>query len=1249
MRSIRAKITSLLAGSILISSFIIGLLSILLTSTVISESSTENMKLLARTNADKIDISLAKVEDSMDTLAHFIGSNLSDIELLKDELFRSEFTAAITQNALHHIESVDGAVSVFMHYDPALLCKTDGFFYIKDNAEGGFHSRPITDLSAMQENELQQTIWWYTPTASGSASWVEAYYDKNIGCFVTSYIVPIYINDQLIGIIGADISMDYVEDLVKEISVFHSGQAAVLKSDGTVLYHPVFERGELIGEGDPGFEGVIEQLTKENATEELVSYKLDNESKKMASCKLRNGMLMICFAPVSEIYHQQNTLVLSCAAITAIVVLLGLLVARMVSKELVRPIEDLNAAAKRLTDGEFDYSIRSDTQDEIGELTTTFIETRKVLQHQIRLLDAEAHKDGLTGVGNKSAFADREIEINNEIASSTADFAIAIFDVNKLKVTNDVLGHLAGDRLLLTVANHLSSTFGTENVYRMGGDEFAVFLPSAYTFENYEIIAKCISGMKDLTVEGYPNCKVSCAYGFTRFDKTTDHKLSDVLYRADREMYKNKALTKKEIAPWPEGTKGLKQLQIDKYCHLLQSLKDSTDDYLFLMNLEAGYIRFFGGSDNQFTIAEGQALSSGISDMLSFVHSNDHNLVKQALSAVLNRETETVNINFRMHNNNNNNMRWVNCRGTVINEDTGSHFVLIGRLSQNAVQHLYNPVSTLFNKAKLTLDLRQSNIKPFAYLMLLDVDNLSEINLKHGSVYGDNILKLLAKKLEDRFSMWQIFHAEKDRFVVLLETGTNKDAEKVYEQIRSAVAGKCTVSAAVVPNDKSLFISAENIYDYAVQTIINAKRAGKGQLTFFSKQNIQEKLATVELWEELEESAKHGCDGFSLVYQPQIRDEDYTIVSAEALLRFKSKTKGAIYPDQFIPILEQTGLIHDVGLWVLDHALEKCKQWRNTLPEFKVSVNLSPKQLEKKKVAAQIKRLLAKHGLPGEALILEITESAQLDGNEEVYAILVKFRQVGIQIAIDDFGTGYSNLGNLKHIHANILKVDRVFIRDIKENGYNYHLIRNVIEFTRSNDLKVCLEGVETGNELLVLSGLHPDTYQGYLFEKPIPADELESKYLQKDSLEYANRLQKVDQLLKEKRHAPVIKMEMKTILQGINIGLWIIRVNTRSGSGELYTDSKMKELLGVDDSITPKACYDHWQKNIQPEYISAVTAMVEEMKNTDKVIQVEYPWNHPQRGEIVVRCTGRCVEHGNDVVTFEGFHRVISDLSRNF
>ena len=186
MRSIRAKIMWLLSGSVLISSFIIGLLSILLTSTVINESSTENMKLLCRNHADKIDISLAKVEDSVDTLAHFVGSELPDIELLSDDSFRAEFSASVEHNALHHIESVDGAVSVYMHYAPSLLGKTDGFFYVKQDSEEGFQRHPLTDIAAIPANRIHQVSWWHTPTTSGSASWVEGYYDKNIGCFVTS-------------------------------------------------------------------------------------------------------------------------------------------------------------------------------------------------------------------------------------------------------------------------------------------------------------------------------------------------------------------------------------------------------------------------------------------------------------------------------------------------------------------------------------------------------------------------------------------------------------------------------------------------------------------------------------------------------------------------------------------------------------------------------------------------------------------------------------------------------------------------------------------------------------------------------------------------------------------------------------------------------------------------------------------------------------------------------------------------------
>ena len=1244
MKSIRAKIMWLLFGSVLIASLIIGTVGTILTSGVIEKSSTENMNLLCKTNAGEVDIVLAKIEDSVNTLSHNALSELSDIGMLKDDSFRAIYSSNLGKNALHHIESIEGAMAIYIRYDPSYIGMSDGFFYVKNKDTQKFENQPLTDISLYAEDDIEHVGWWHIPIKRKTATWIEAYYNANINHDMISYVVPLYKDGQLIGVIGADISTEHIESLVKEISIFNSGKAAVLKSDGTVVYHPNFERGHLIGAGDPGFNGIVEKLSNEEHTGELIKYKLDGVEKRIASCKLRNGMLMVCFAPVSEIYREQHALTSLTFVCTLIVIILASIGAFFVSRAFARPIKKLNEAAKHLTDGEFDLDIQTDLHDEIGELTSTFIETRKTLQHQIYLLDTEAHRDGLTGVGNKSAFMDKEIEINNEIISGNANFSVAVFDVNKLKVTNDIFGHMAGDKLLSTVSAHLSASFGEADIFRIGGDEFVVVLKNEDSTNCDALMTRCIEGMKNLSLEGYPECRVSCAYGASQFDVKIDHQLSDVLRRADKEMYKNKAITKKETFPWQEGAKGIKQLQVEKYCQFLQTLTGSTDDYLFLMNIETGVIRFFGEDHNSFDIADGRELANGILDMLNYVHTNDRLLVKKAVSSVISHDVEEIDINFRMHNNNNN-MRWVNCRGSVIKDEMDNRFVFIGRISQNAVKHLYNPITTLFNKAKLKMDLQNESADEFSCLMLLDIDNLSEINLKHGSVYGDTLLKALAEGLEKRFSMTQIYHAEKDRFVVLLNVNSSKEAKKIFDELKSSLAGKCSISASVVPNDKSVYASAENIYDYAVQTLNNAKKNNSGQIVFFSEDSLLERISAVELLEELEESIKKKCSGFSLVYQPQISAEDYSIISAEALLRFESKTKGQIFPDQFIPVLEQTGLINEVGIWVVNEALRKCKQWREFIPDFKISVNISPKQLEKKRIAAQITRLLTKHGLPGEALILEITESAQLDENEDVYAILTKLRQVGIQIAIDDFGTGYSNLGNLKHLHANILKVDRVFIRDIKENGYNYNLIHNVIEFAKSNSLKVCLEGVENTSELIVLSGLQPDIFQGYLFDKPCSADMLEAKYFISNTEEYAKRLERFDKLEKEKRHAPLVKMEMKTILRGINVGLWIIHINAKTGEGELYTDETMRRLLGVADDITPNECFKHWQNNIDKEYRVAVDNMIHDMAESNTVIQVEYPWHHPQRDTVTVRCSGRCVEKNDEVIVFEGFHRVISDF----
>ena len=1231
----------LLFFSVLISSLIIGALGISLTSSVIKNSSTENMRLLCKNNADKIDITLAKIEESVNTLAHYVESELPNVEMLKDTSFRNSFSAEVKKNALHHIENTVGAAAIYLHYDPSFIEGTDGFYYVKYKESDKFTYHPLIEISQYSENDNANVGWWYVPTVSGKATWFEAYYEAKLDRYVISYVVPIYKNDTLVGVIGADIFTEHIVNLVKEVSIFNSGQAAVLKSDGTVLYHPNFERGKLIGEGDPGFAGVIDKLTKEASTKELISYELDGVKKNLASCKLKNGMLMICFAPISEIYSEQTKLTIANISITCVVVLVALFIAFLVSLKLARPIRNLNEAAKHLTDGEFDFDIKNDTYDEIGELTNTFIETRKILRQQIRLLDKEAHIDGLTGVGNKGAFTDREAEINKEIQAGNCDFSLVVFDVNKLKIANDVFGHMAGDKLLQTVANHLCSFFEPKNIYRLGGDEFVAIIPEKENTDSNEIISSCISDMTTLSVDDYPDCKVSCAYGVSRFDKTKDSQLSDVLSRADKEMYINKSKTKKETYPWQEGSKGIKQLQIDKYCELLKSLRESTDDYLYLINIETGFMRIFADQDRSFNLFTVDEHSNGITDLLRYVHNKDRALVQETFNSVINRDSEIIDINFRMSNNEV--IRWVNCRGNVIKDETDSHFVVIGRISQNAIKFLYNPITTLFNKAKLKIDLQTKEMSNFNSLMLIDIDNLSGINLKHGSEYGDSLLKTLAEELENRFPLKQIYHAEKDRFVLLLNASSSLDVESIFAELKDAMATKCTISASVVPNDAYLYISADNIYDYAVQVLNTAKKDDVGKVVFFSKESLLEKISEVELLEELEKSVNNNFEGFYLVYQPQINEQDYSIISAETLLRYKSESQGQIFPDQFIPILERTGLINEVGLWVTREALKQCKEWRKYNPNFKISVNISPKQLQKEETAPKIINMLSDINLPGDALILEITESAQLDESGSVFLSIAKFRQAGIQIAIDDFGTGYSNLGNLKHIHANILKVDRVFIRDIKENGYNYNLIYNVLEFAKSNSLKVCLEGVETKEELFVLSSLRPDFFQGYLFDRPCSAEILEDKYFKVDSEAYINRLNYIQQLNKEKRNGPSsVNMEIKTILSGLNIGLWIVRVDSKTGEKELYADEIMKDLLGVDKNITPKECFAHLYDNIPEEHRSVIDSMISEMASCEKVVQAEFPWHHPQKNKIQVRYTGRCSNKNDKLMVFEGFFRTV-------
>jgi EAL domain-containing protein (putative c-di-GMP-specific phosphodiesterase class I) len=380
-------------------------------------------------------------------------------------------------------------------------------------------------------------------------------------------------------------------------------------------------------------------------------------------------------------------------------------------------------------------------------------------------------------------------------------------------------------------------------------------------------------------------------------------------------------------------------------------------------------------------------------------------------------------------------------------------------------------------------------------------------------------------------------------------------------------------------------------------------------------------------------------------YQPQIRAGSYEIYGVEALLRYNSDTRGRIFPDEFIPLLEESRLIKVVGLWVLRQSLNQCKKWRESLPTLHVSVNFSALQFEDVFLAEKVVETLREVGLTGEALTVEITESVEIHSSEQILNTMKYLKEYDVKFAIDDFGTGYSNLGYLKQMNVDEIKIDRVFVSGVEKDTYNHKLISNVIEFAKGNDIRTCCEGVESTRELVTLELLLPDIIQGYLFDKPNTAEIIENTYMNSSSKEFIQRTEFIQKIYELKEKMGVIHFEPKDILRENGVGLWVLRLNQEENHYELHVDETMERLMAVGMKYTPRECFAHWSTNIHPDYQDYVQENIEKMIRDGKAVQIEFTWIHPQLGDVRVRFSGKRVNNSDGMIVLEGYYRIITDV----
>lgn len=388
-------------------------------------------------------------------------------------------------------------------------------------------------------------------------------------------------------------------------------------------------------------------------------------------------------------------------------------------------------------------------------------------------------------------------------------------------------------------------------------------------------------------------------------------------------------------------------------------------------------------------------------------------------------------------------------------------------------------------------------------LLFIDLDRFKEVNDTLGHDMGDQLLQEAARRLSNCMRETDaIARLGGDEFTIIvgdlheprnvdhIAQNVLRELSKPFELNNERAYISASIGITLYPEDAT---SIDALLRNADQAMYQAKNTGRNRFCYFTRIMQEAAQTRMRLESELHLALSAG-NQFRVYYQPIVHLATGAINKAEALVRWQHPALGLVSPAKFIPIAEDTGMIVEIGNWVFDQATRQVADWRaKYAADFQVSINKSPVQIHTAANTAdnwcyRLKQL----NLPGESIVVEITEGLLLESNEEVKRHLLEFRDAGIQVALDDFGTGYSSLSYLKKFDIDYLKIDQSFMRNLKTGSEDFAVCEAIIVMAHKLDMKVIAEGVETAEQRDLLLSVGCDYAQGYLFSKPVPADEFE-------------------------------------------------------------------------------------------------------------------------------------------------------------
>lgn len=543
------------------------------------------------------------------------------------------------------------------------------------------------------------------------------------------------------------------------------------------------------------------------------------------------------------------------------------------------------------------------------------------------------------------------------------------------------------------------------------------------------------------------------------------------------------------------------------YKTVLSLLSESTDDYIYIWVLETGDLFFDSEIQEKYDIAKKDVHT--LDDYTKIIYPPDVKALVDDLTEIAERKKDYHEKEYRLVNKQGEKV-WINCRGKVVYNEPGNQHLMIGRISENAIIPKADPLTGLLKASQM-----EQNFSQFTkdhsqfFFLIIGIDNFKNINDKYGHSYGNTIIKSLAEIIETNASdKYHIYRLDGDKFGLFLPAQNENELEAFYDKLKWDFSEFCHSITESIYCTLSMGVAEypahstdyNTLNKYAESALNHAKSSGKNTMVFFDPQIYKNQLFQLEIHDELQECIRDNFTGFRVFYQPQVDIHSHQIVGAEALMRWTSPKHGNIPPSVFIPVLEQSDLISKAGLWIIREALRQCKEWRKYIPDFRISINLSYLQLRDHSVSQFVFDCLDEYQLPGEAVLLELTESVQLENYHFFNQLFYSLRQKGVHIAIDDFGTGYSSLKYLKDLNIDQIKIDRCFVTELQCDSFNYKLVRNMIDLAHSIEINVCVEGIETEEELTTLVSLNPNLIQGYYFGHPEPEQIFQKEFIEKSN-----------------------------------------------------------------------------------------------------------------------------------------------------